>query len=147
MKVTVLFGTETGNAEMAAEDIAEVLGSVVESADVTAMDDYDVRGLADEDLLVIVSSTYGEGELPASAQPFFDALQAERPALAGLRFGVFGLGDSSYDTFNNASTTIAGTLTSLGATLHGAPGVHDASGGSFLTDIAGIWAKEFAATL
>lgn len=53
-----------------------------------------------DDLLIVVSSTYGDGEMPHSAQPFFDRLEAVTPDFAGSRFATFGLGDSFYETFN-----------------------------------------------
>ena len=144
MPIPVLFGTETGNAEMVADDVAEVLSDFMGAATAGDMSDVDVTELPGTDLLVLVCSTYGEGGLPESAQPFHDALLAERPDLTGVRFAVFGLGDSAYETFNNGSTTLAATLTGLGAVRVGEHGVHDASSGLLSGDVARHWATQLS---
>lgn len=144
MRVFLLYGTETGNAEMLADDIAEVLGEAECETVVLNMDEVDVDDLASEQFVVVVCSTYGEGELPESAQPFHDALLERRPDLRGLRFATFGLGDSAYDTYNKGSQIIAKTLAELGAVEVGERGHHDASSGLFSGDLAKVWAKSLA---
>ena len=77
---------------------------------------------------MVVCSTYGEGELPTGAEPFAEALDDEKPDLTGLRFAVFGLGDSVYDeTFNRGGEIMAEKLTELGASQVGEHGRHDMS--------------------
>jgi MioC protein len=144
MPIPIIFGTETGNAEMAADDIAAELEANGHEAVSVSMEDFDASSLAGEDFVVVVTSTYGEGELPATTKPFHDALSEGHPDLAGLRFAGFGLGDSSYDTYNNAIETLTATLADLGAAQVGDLGRHDADGGLALSDIASGWAKELA---
>lgn len=140
MNILILFGTETGNAEMVADDLADALGADF-TTEIRDMAAFDPVMLNPQDFHVIVCSTYGDGELPNSAQPFQAALQSQRPQLTGLRFATFGLGDSFYETFNRGSRLIAETLVDLGATSVGDHGQHDASSGELPGDAAVAWVK------
>jgi len=134
---TVLFGTESGSAEMVADDLRRRLG-----------DDVEVRDLADltpEELdpsrvHVLVCSTYGDGEVPTSARPFHRALLERRPDLSGLRYAVFGMGDRSYTrTYSRGSELIDEALASCGAERCGEYGRHDAGGPVEAADAAAEW--------
>ncbi|PXX68605.1 flavodoxin [Nocardia tenerifensis] len=142
MRVVILFGSEMGTAETVADSVADALSahdvSVYDMSDF-AVDDLDVR-----DFHVIVCSTYGDGDLPTGAEPFFDQLAAAAPDLTGLRFAVFGLGDSVYgDTFNRGGEIAAERLAGRGATQVGEHARHDASTAIRAKDMA----REWAATL
>ncbi|GAA3789829.1 flavodoxin domain-containing protein [Amycolatopsis tucumanensis] len=139
-KLTVLFGTESGNAELVAEDIAAALEENGAATRVVNMEDYPVDELGGEDMLILVVSTYGEGDLPATAAPFHEALVESKPDLSGVRFAAFGLGDSTYDTYNLGVATLRSTLTGLGATQVGETGYHDADSGLNPSDVAIAWA-------
>ncbi|UUU19129.1 flavodoxin domain-containing protein [Streptomyces sp. DSM 40750] len=140
--VHVLYGTESGNAEMVADDIvAAFRGQGFET--VTAeLTDVEVSDLAAMEIAVFVSSTYGEGELPETAAPFYDALMAERPDLTGVRFAAFGLGDSIYETFNNAIETLRRALLELGAEQIGTTAKHDAASTTPATELADAWTRD-----
>lgn len=138
-KLSILFGTETGNAEMVAEDLATALAEHGIETEVAGMEDCAVEELAGQDVL-LVASTYGEGELPESAAPFFEALEQREPDLSSVRFAAFGLGDSTYDTYNNGIATLIAKFTALGATQIGATGYHDADSGLNPSDVAIDWA-------
>lgn len=141
-EVKVLFGTESGNAELVADDIADTFNSAGVTAEVVAMEDFDVADLPDAGTVVVVTSTYGEGELPATTTaPFQEALLAANPDLSRLRFAAFGLGDSSYVTYNNAIGILTKDLSGLGAVQIGEIGRHDAVSGESFTDVAVAWAK------
>jgi len=145
MKITVLYGTETGNAEMLAEDIVSSLesGHDAEAVNLSdfAPDDFEAGGF-----YLVVCSTYGDGELPASAKPFAEAMAQSGADLSGVSFSVFGLGDSEYDeTFNHGSKHMADLLTKHGATQLGERLTHDASGGDMADDLALPWAEEMVA--
>jgi len=147
MKLHILFGTETGNAEMVADDLAEATSCEFEVS-VQDMVHCAVGELTERDALyVIVCSTYGDGELPASAQPFAQNLSKQRPNLAGLRFAVFGLGDSFYATYNQGSALLAAQLTELGASQVGERGLHDATSGELPGEVAQDWLKDILAEL
>jgi MioC protein len=137
-KTVILYGTESGNAEMVADDFVDELSSDrdVESID---MSDFDVADFDPETFYLIVCSTHGDGELPSSARPFGAALDAEQPDLAGVRYSIFGLGDSSYETYSHGSEIIDEKLRALGAERVGVYGRHDASDGSLPNDDALAW--------
>ncbi|MFI6367732.1 flavodoxin domain-containing protein [Nocardia sp. NPDC050630] len=138
--IHILFGTESGNAEMVADDIAATLQSEGFETEIAELSDSLVPGLADMRLAVVITSTYGEGELPESAALFHEALLRERPDLSGLSFGAFGLGDSVYETFNNGIETLHRVLIALGARQIGETAKHDAASGEPADDLASTWA-------
>ena len=140
-EIQILFGTESGNAELVADDIAETFGNAGTEARVVAMEDFDITSLAGLSTVVVVTSTYGEGELPATTAPFAQAVLDDKPDLSTLRFAAFGLGDSSYETYNNAIDILTKDLKSLGALQLGETGRHDAVSGESFTDAAASWAK------
>ncbi|MCT8997585.1 flavodoxin domain-containing protein [Chelativorans intermedius] len=145
MKITVLYGTETGNAEMLAEDIASELQSE-HTVECCNLCDFPPDAFKSDHLYLIVCSTYGDGELPASAQPFAEALETTAPDLSGIHFAVFGLGDSEYEeTFNFGGKRMAELLAARGATQVGERAKHDASGSDMPEDIALPWAEEVIA--
>lgn len=137
--VTILFGTESGNSEMVADDLAVALRDMGIESQVSDMDPYDISDLVDETMVVIITSTYGEGELPQTAIAFHNALRRLKPALSSLRFAAFGLGDSTYATYNQGVNTLVGTLTELGASQLGDTGYHDADSGLDPSDVAADW--------
>lgn len=140
MDITVLYGTETGNAEMLAEDLQSHLeGS--HTVEISNLSDFDPADFDTGRFYIVVCSTYGDGELPASAQPFAEAMESAKPDLAGIRFSIFGLGDSEYDeTFNHGSKRLEDLLTAQGATRIGERVTHDASGPDLAEDLATEWA-------
>ncbi|MCX2963188.1 flavodoxin domain-containing protein [Gordonia aquimaris] len=143
----VLFGTESGNCEMVAEDLVEVLAEMGIAGEVAAMDEVDVENLSDNDLIILVSSTYGEGDLPNTAVPFFESLQEKRPDLSHNRFAAFGLGDSTYDTYNQGIDILIKMIVDLGARQVGLTGRHDADSGLDAPTVAIEWARENLAGL
>jgi MioC protein len=140
-EIQILFGTESGNAELVADDIAETFNGAGTEARVVPMEDFEVDEMAGLGTVVVITSTYGEGDLPATTAPFAEALLAAAPDLSNLRFAAFGLGDSSYDTYNNAIDILTKDLTGLGARQVGETGRHDAVSGESFTDAATSWAK------
>lgn len=137
--IHILFGTESGNAEMVADDIAEALDRQGVEHQVASMDGYDIEELSTVDVVIVITSTYGDGELPMTTAPFHVALLARRPNLSALRFAAFGLGDSTYETYNNAIGILVETLSELGAIQIGHTGRHDASGAETYTETALSW--------
>jgi len=144
--VSILFGTESGNSEMVADDIAEALTEHGIACRVSDMENYGPVDLARESTVVVITSTYGEGELPQTAITFYERLEREKPDLSGLRFAAFGLGDSTYATYNRAIQTFVSCLTGLGATQLGATGYHDADSGLDPSDVATDWLSAVFAT-
>ena len=147
MKINILFGTESGGGELTAEDIGDSLSPHHETH-IQNMSDTDVNALDKDAFYIMICSTYGEGELPYSAQPFHTALLSEKPNLAGLRYAMFGRGDSAYlKTYSRGSEIIDEALTALGATRVGAIGRHDASDMSVTDELAVTWANSILADI
>lgn len=144
MNIAILYGTETGNAEMLAEDIAAHLPD--HDCTVTNLSEVGPGDFAPDRLYLIVCSTYGDGELPASAKPFAARMQAAAPDLGGIRFAVFGMGDSEYpETFNFGGKAIEALMTRAGAEMLGERVTHDASGPDMAEDLAMPWADAVVA--
>ncbi|OZF26160.1 flavodoxin domain-containing protein [Rhodococcus sp. 14-2483-1-2] len=148
MSVVVLYGTETGNAEECAIEISRVMGEVA-PVDVHDMSDYSPQQLlaSGAGTVVVVTATHGEGELAGGGVRFFDALLAMSARLEGVRFMVFGLGDSYYTTYNRASEIVVEQMSALGATQLGATFRYDASSGDDPEELAGEWAREMRAVI
>lgn len=142
--IHVWYGTESGNAEMVGDEIVGTLAGAGIDARLSELPDLTAEVVADARLAVVITSTYGEGGLPATTEPFYETLAAQRPDLSGLRFAAFGLGDSSYENYNNAIRTVASLLTELGATQIGTTGKHDATTGLDPVQAAQDWANNEA---
>lgn len=145
--LTIVFGTESGNAELVAEDLARHLAdrAAVEVRDLADLDPADI----DRDRPhLVVCSTYGDGELPTGVRETHRALLRERPDLSGLRYAVLGLGDRSYTkTYSRGSELLDEALAACGAQRVGEYGRHDAGGPVDATEVAREWADGVIAEL
>lgn len=114
--LNILVGTQTGNAEMVAADAADFarkngFGPIVQELDSIELDD-----LATMERVLVVTSTYGEGEMPDNAQIFWDALASgDAPRLEKTHYSVLALGDTGYDGFCEAGKLIDMRFEQLGA--------------------------------
>src|SRR5258708_9806315 len=80
------------------------------------MAEYKVRQIKDEQDLLIIVSTHGEGDPPQSSVGFFEFLEGPRaPRLEGVRYSVLALGDSTYEKYCDAGKRIDRRLEELGA--------------------------------
>ena len=115
--IDILFGTQTGNSEELANDAGELARMRNLKPRVAELDSVSMEQLAKMDTLLVVVSTYGEGEMPDNAQLFWDALSASTaPRLETLEFAVLALGDTSYEHFCRAGKLVDTRLEQLGAT-------------------------------
>ncbi|MDP9731884.1 UNVERIFIED_ORG: sulfite reductase (NADPH) flavoprotein alpha-component [Rhizobium sp. SORGH_AS260] len=113
--LNILFGTQTGNAEALAMDIAGAARTQGMQPEVMALDDVSMERLGSMKRVIVVTSTYGEGEMPDNAQLFWEALAADgAPRLEAMNFAVLALGDTGYDGFCQAGKLIDTRFEQLG---------------------------------
>ena len=136
--VTILYGTESGGAELVADELSRAIGGdtpVIDLGEVTPSE------LDRSRLHLLVCSTYGDGEVPTAARAFHEALRGGGSELDGLRYAVFGMGDRSYaKTYSRGSELIDEAMAAAGAERVGEYGRHDAGGPISASDAAHDWA-------
>ena len=99
-EVTILYGSQTGNAQGLAKKAAKTLEANGFQVTVTSMSDFKPNNLKKVQNLLIIVSTHGEGDPPDNALTFHEFLHSKRaPKLDDLHFSVLALGDSSYEFF------------------------------------------------
>lgn len=151
INLTILVGTQTGIAQLVAQEIELRLDGEGFRIRTLLMDDIAAgRGAADVfgngGLFLVCSSTYGQGDVPDGAKPFYEALQQHRPDLSQVRYGVIALGDRTYaETFCFGGRKFDKLLGGLGAVRIGEVMLHDASSGNLPEEEAAEWIEGWAA--
>jgi len=144
--VKILVGTMTGTAELVADEILDVLEDKGADVEIVLMDNLKSGDLDSDDLYILCTSTYGQGDIPDNAQAFFEDLEAEKPDLSDLNYGVFALGDRTYmQTFCFGGKKFDELFSKLGANRIGDRLEHDASSGELPEDVAAEWAEDWYA--
>ena len=116
-KLTILYGSHTGNGKKIAEQAAEAATARGLQPEVRDMNDYPGRQLAQEQNLLVIVSTHGEGEPPVSAEELHQFISGPRaPKLPKLKFSVLALGDTSYIHFCQTGKDFDERLAALGGT-------------------------------
>ncbi|WAC18984.1 sulfite reductase subunit alpha [Luteolibacter sp. SL250] len=115
--VTVLFGSQTGTAEGLAKKLFKTLKKGNYEPEVHDLSAYDISRLPKEKNLLVITSTYGDGEPPDSALDFHKALMGDAaPRMDGVSFSVLALGDSSYPDFCKCGIEFDTRFEALGGT-------------------------------
>lgn len=115
LRVAVISASQTGNARKVAAELQQRLAAAGVNAVHAAAADYKPKNIAGEQLVLLVTSTQGEGEPPEEALSLYKLLSGKKaPQLSGLKFAVLGLGDSSYPMFCGAGKSFDELLAKLG---------------------------------
>ncbi|MBO9532526.1 MAG: assimilatory sulfite reductase (NADPH) flavoprotein subunit [Solirubrobacteraceae bacterium] len=113
---TILYATDTGNSKELAGMLAAAVGAKGVETKVADLSDYKTRGLKDEQDVLLIAATHGEGEPPPAALDFFEFIEGKRaPKLEGVRFAVLALGDSTYEHYCQAGKILDARFEALGA--------------------------------
>ena len=115
-KLHVLYGTESGNSEELADRTVKEAKKRGFKAAMSNMADITTADLAKHDNLLVIVSTWGDGEPPETATTFFNEFMSAELPLHKTKFSVCSLGDTSYEKFCQTGKDIDARLESLGAT-------------------------------
>ncbi len=144
LKITILVGTMTGTAQLVAQELELTWDDGETRVETLLMEKADASVFGKEGVLLICTSTYGQGDVPDNAKALYAELQAKRPDLQRVRYGVFGLGDRTYaETFNFGGKRFDELLSALGAQRIGERVQHDASSGVLAEEAAVEWGAEW----
>ncbi|MEI6949327.1 flavodoxin domain-containing protein [Paraflavisolibacter sp. H34] len=113
-KITITYGTESGNSKKLASDFAAKAKKAGINAKVVSLDQYRLNDLAKEEYFLAVISTQGEGEPPAAAKKFYDHIHGNGFKLDKLKYSVLALGDTSYPLYCKAGEDVDQQLEKLG---------------------------------
>jgi sulfite reductase (NADPH) flavoprotein alpha-component len=114
--LTILFGSQTGNAEGLAKRAAKEAGKRDFAPAIFDLAEYPRDNLKTDQSVLLITSTYGDGEPPDNAKAFWDFLTSDAaPALPNLRFSVLSLGDSNYEKFCQCGKDFDRRFEALGA--------------------------------
>jgi len=141
MQLHFLHGTETGTAEYLCEDMAEAAGSDW-TTEVASLDTVKPADLNADTFYVLVTSTYGTGDLPTLAVEFFETLENDRPDLSHVKFAIFGLGDETFgETYNKGSERLMTQMLACKASMIGERGLFNAASADMPEDVGVPWVE------
>ena len=113
-KITIAYGTETGNSKKVASDFAAKAKKNGVHAKLVSLDQYRLPDLQKEEYFFTVISTQGDGEPPAAAKKFYDHIHNNGFKFDKLKYSVLALGDTAYPLFCKAGEDVDQQLQKLG---------------------------------
>lgn len=113
-KITLAYGTETGNSKKLATSLAGIIKKNGIQVKLTDLSQYKAKDLSKEEFFFVVISTQGEGDPPVLAKKFYDYIYENEINLSNLKFGVLALGDSSYPLFCKTGEDVDSRFENLG---------------------------------
>ena len=114
-KITIAYGTETGNSKKLATEFAGKAKKNGVHAKLVSLDQYRLTDLPKEEYFITVISTQGEGEPPLAAQKFYDHIHNNGFKIPNLKYAVLALGDTSYPMFCKTGEDVDIQFEKLGA--------------------------------
>ena len=115
--VFVLYGTETYNSEGLAQRTGDLLEAEGWAVDVIDMGDLEPEELSAMKVILVITSTFGDGDPPSNAEDVHEFLMsADAPMMPGVHFSVCGLGDTDYEHFCQCGKDFDRRFEELGAT-------------------------------
>lgn len=112
-KIQILVGSQMGSAEYVADQVAAALSQQGFACELHEHPEFAELN-PEQEIWIVCTSTHGAGEFPDNFQAFVSDIE-NQGSLTGLRYAVIGLGDSSYDRFNQAAKDIDALLLAKGA--------------------------------
>jgi sulfite reductase (NADPH) flavoprotein alpha-component len=113
-KITIAYGTETGNSKRLAADFAVKAKKIGIHAKLVSLDQYRPTDLSKEEYFLTIISTHGDGEPPAAAKKFYEHIHQNGFKLDKLKYGVLALGDTAYPLFCKTGEDVDVQLNKLG---------------------------------
>ena len=113
-KITITYGTETGNSKKIATDFAAKAKKNGINVKLVSLDQYRLKDLTKEEYFFTVVSTHGDGEPPAATKKFYDHIHNNGFKFEKLKYSVLALGDTSYPLFCKTGEDIDEQLSKLG---------------------------------
>lgn len=114
-KITIAYGTETGNSKKVATEFAVKAKKHGIAAKLVSLEQYRITDLPREEYFFTVLSTHGEGEPPVAAKKFYDYIHNNGFKVPQLKYAVLALGDTSYPLYCKAGEDVDVQLNKLGA--------------------------------
>ncbi|XP_015736546.1 nitric oxide synthase, inducible [Coturnix japonica] len=113
-KVTVIYATETGKSETLANNLCSLFSCAFDTK-ILCMDEYNISDLEKETLLLVVTSTFGNGDSPNNGKTLKNSLLTLKLLRKKIRYAVFGLGSTMYPEFCAFAHAIDRKLSQMGA--------------------------------
>ena len=113
MKLDILYATQTGNAEVVANNLSTLAKTKGFIVNINEMNFYTMDQFRKLENVAIVTSTYGEGEVPEMGIEFWSELEDSKIKISRLKYGLIALGDRSHEIFCGAGKAISKKLDEL----------------------------------